>query len=224
MSPTAVAHRSRPVAAPPMAGGDAGGFTLIEVVLALTIFALMGGILYGAFSLSHSATEKAEVSASQNQKQRSVADLLASYIRSAYPYRESPQEQTPFFEGNAEALAFVSAYSQGMGGRGMAKIEISKAGDENGGRVAVQLQETTPVRIGGEGSATGQTYRLVLAESLREFRLAYLDPQAEDDHWEERWDAGERRTLPRAVRLSYRDEGGREVRWVFPIMMVVLAP
>ena len=34
------------------------GFTLIEVVLALTIFALMGGILYGVFSLGHTAVEK----------------------------------------------------------------------------------------------------------------------------------------------------------------------
>lgn len=223
MSVTPVVHHSEPVAASSGAGGDAGGFTLIEVVLALTIFALMGGILYGAFSLSHSAAEKADVNAIRNQRQRSVADLLASYIRSAYPYRESPQEQAPFFEGDEEALTFVSAYSQGMGGRGMAKIQISKAEDENG-RVVVTLQETTPVRIGGEGAATGQTYRLTLSEGLREFRLAYMDPQAEDESWEERWDAGERRTLPRAVRLSYRDEGGREVRWVFPVMMIVLAP
>jgi hypothetical protein len=29
--------------------------------------------------------------------------------------------------------------------------------------------------------------------------------------------------LPRAVRFTYRDENGKEVRWTFPIMMVVLA-
>src|SRR5574341_2208173 len=74
------------------------GFTLIEVVLALTIFALMGTVLYGAFSLGHSAVEKSQGSFDRNQKLRSVADLLGSYVRSAYPYRDSPQEPAVFFE------------------------------------------------------------------------------------------------------------------------------
>jgi hypothetical protein len=29
--------------------------------------------------------------------------------------------------------------------------------------------------------------------------------------------------LPRAVRVSYRNGAGKEVRWVFPVMMSVLA-
>jgi prepilin-type N-terminal cleavage/methylation domain-containing protein len=203
--------------------GQARGFTLVEVVLALTIFALMGGILYGAFSLSQRAVEKSQAHAAQNQKQRSIADLLSSYVRSAYPYRESPQEQTAFFEGDSEALTFVSAYSQARGGRGMAKIQILKDEDENG-RTVVRLQETTPVRLNGEGGTGGQTYGLALYDNVREFRLDYLDPQGEDENWEERWDARERRTLPRAVRLTYQDERGTEVRRVFPVMMVVLAP
>ena len=82
----------------------------------------MGGILYGAFALAHSAVEKSQVSFARNQKSRSVSDLLASYVRSAYPYRESPQDQTVFFAGETDNLTFVSAYSHGMGGRGMAKI------------------------------------------------------------------------------------------------------
>jgi prepilin-type N-terminal cleavage/methylation domain-containing protein len=205
-----------------ISSNNSGGFTLIEVVLALTIFALMGGVLYGAFSLGHSAVEKAEINSTRNQKQRSIADLLASYIRSAYPYRESPQEQTAFFEGDSEGLTFVSAYSQGMGGRGMAKVQITVAEDDNG-RTTVRLQETVPVRINSDGAASGQSHEIVLHDNVRQFRLAYLDPQAEEESWEERWDARERRVLPRAVRFTYEDERGREVRWIFPVMMMVLA-
>jgi prepilin-type N-terminal cleavage/methylation domain-containing protein len=206
-------------------GSSAGsaGFTLIEVVLALTIFALMSAVLYGAYSLSHSAVEKSQVNSTRNQKQRSISDLLGSYMRSAFPYRESPQEQTIFFEGNAENLTFVSAYSQGMGGRGMAKIQITKDEGENG-RASVKLAETAPVRINSESGGGGQTYSLVLQDNVKEFRLAYLDPQAEEESWEDHWDGKERRLLPRAVRFTYQDERGKEVRWVFPIMMTVLAP
>jgi prepilin-type N-terminal cleavage/methylation domain-containing protein len=201
----------------------ASGFTLIEVVLALTIFALMGGILYGAFSLGHGAVERSENHSTRNQKQRSVADLLASYIRSTYPYRESPQEQSAFFEGDSESFTLVSAYSQGMGGRGMAKIQITADEDDNG-RTTVKLQETVPVRINSESAAPGLSHEIILYDNVRQFRLAYLDPQAEEESWEERWDARERRVLPRAVRFTYEDERGKEVRWTFPVMMMVLAP
>jgi len=198
------------------------GFTLIEVVLALTIFALMGTILYGAFSLGHSAVERSHSSFTRSQKLRSVSDLLASYVHSAYPYRESEQDQSVFFSGEAESLTFVSAYSHGMGGRGMAKISIAK--DEAGdGRATLKLEESVPVRLSDEDGGAGQTHRLTIQENIRDFRLAYLDSQADVEQWEDRWDAKERRTLPRAVRFTFIDENGKEVRWVFPLMMTVLA-
>jgi general secretion pathway protein J len=198
------------------------GFTLIEVVLALTIFALMGTILYGAFSLGHSAVEKSEGSFTRNQKLRSVSDLLASYVRSAYPYRESEQDQSVYFSGEMERLSFVSAYSHGMGGRGMAKITIAKeqAGD---GRAMLKLEESVPVRLSDEDGGAGQTHGLTIQDNIRDFRLAYLDPQADEEQWEDRWDAKERRTLPRAVRFTFIDENGKEARWIFPLMMTVLA-
>ena len=197
------------------------GFTLVEVVLALAIFALMGGILYGAFALAHSAVEKSQVSFARNQKSRSVSDLLASYVRSAYPYRESLQDQTVFFSGETDNLTFVSAYSHGMGGRGMAKISITK--DAGNAGASLRLEETVPVRLSEESGASGQSHSLTLQEDVKDFRLTYLDPQGDEETWEERWDGRERRMLPRAVRFSYRNENGKEVRWTFPIMMVVLA-
>jgi len=199
------------------------GFTLIEVVLALTIFALMGAILYGAYSLGHSAVAKSQLNSTRNQKQRSITDLLGSYVRSTFPYRESPQEQTIFFEGDSEGLTFVSAYSQGMGGRGMAKIQITQDEDERGWAI-VKLEETAPVRINSELGSAGQTHSVVLHDNIKEFRLAYLDPQAEEETWEDRWDGKERRKLPRAVRFTYQDDRGKEVRWIFPIMQSVLTP
>jgi hypothetical protein len=182
----------------------------------------MGTVLYGAFSLGHSAVEKSEGSFNRNQKLRSVADLLGSYVRSAYPYRESPQEPTVFFEGETESVAFISAYSRGLGGRGMAKISIGKDDDGSAGE-AVKLEEITPVRLGAAAGSGGQNYRVVIQTGIRNFRVTYLDPQSEEEKWEERWDGKEKRSLPRAIRFTYLDDRGKEVRWTFPVMMSVLA-
>ena len=51
-----------------------------------------------------------------------------------------------------------------------------------------------------------------------------LDTEEGDDRWVTEWDGETKRSLPRAVRMSLRDNGGRELRWVFPIMVRVMAP
>lgn len=200
------------------------GFTLIEVVLALSIFALMGAILYGAFSLSHSAVEKSQASFERNQKLRSFTDLLGSYIRSAYPYRQSAQDTTVFFDGQEDQLTFVSSLSLAMGGRGMSKIRIAWEGAEEG-EGPIQLEEEVPVRFNASEDHVpgGLRNDVVVQERVKELRFAYLDPKSEDETWEERWDGREKLALPRAVRLSYRNREGKEVRWVFPVMISVLA-
>jgi len=198
------------------------GFTLVEVVLAFSIFALMATILYGAFFLGQRALEKTEVNFEKNQELRGFADLLGSYVRSSYPYRASLQDATIYYDGGQEQMTFVSAYSMALGGRGMAKITLSWEQSRNGEGV-LKLLEELPVRIGADVSQVGQRNGVTLQERIREFRLGYLDPQSQDQ-WEERWDAKERQGLPRAVRLSYRNAQDRYVRWTFPIMMNVLSP
>jgi prepilin-type N-terminal cleavage/methylation domain-containing protein len=208
----------------PRLGRNSCGFTLIEVVLALNIFALIGAVLYGAFSLSHSAVEKSQASFADNQKLRSFTDLLGSYVRSAYPYRESAQQASVFFDGQEDQLTFVSSISLAMGGRGMSKIRVSWDGAEQGGG-PIQLEEELPVRLNVNESQDdgGLRNEVVLQERVKELRFAYLDPKSEDERWEERWDGREKMALPRAVRLTYRDRDGRAIRWIFPVMISVLA-
>jgi len=198
------------------------GFTLIEVVLALTIFALMGAILYGAFSLGHSAVQKSEANSTRNQKQRVISELLGNYIRSAFPYKESAQDQAVFFTGESDTVTFVSAYSHAMGGRGMAKIYLRKETDGEH-RSGLKVEETAPVRISMDVLATGSSHGVSFEADMRDMRFTYLDPQAEEEKWEDRWDGAERRTLPRAVAIQFVNANGEEVRWIFPIMMTVLA-
>ena len=200
------------------------GFTLIEVVLALSIFALIGAVLYGAFSLSHSAVAKSQASFEDNQKLRSFTELLGSYVRSAYPYRQSVQDTTVFFDGQEDQLTFVSSISLAMGGRGMSKIRVAWEPAEEG-EGPIQLEEEVPVRfnLSEDRDPGGLRNDVIIRERVKDFRFAYLDPKSEDERWEERWDGREKLALPRAIRVSYRNHDGKEIRWVFPLMISVLA-
>jgi type II secretory pathway component PulJ len=200
-----------------------GGFTLLEVVLAFTLFAVLGVILYGAFSVGHRAMEKTQVVFDANQKFRSAIDLLGSYVRSSLPYRSSPQDPEVFYTGDETQVEFVSSFSLAHGGRGIAKIRIYAENGQQNGQI-IKLEEQVPVRLKQEKEGAAISNTLVLRERVSGFRLAYLDAQDERENWLERWDKNEHKGIPRAVRLSYRNENGREVQWTFPVMITVLAP
>lgn len=201
------------------------GFTLIELTIAMTLLALMTVILYGAFYLGQRAIEKGQVRNEESQRLRTVEEVLAGYIRSAYPYRSAPKDPSIFFSGEENRLTFVSAQSFGMGGRGMAEVSISWDG-EGDGTGQLKLEEQIPVRLEEEKVGEGEGYKngVVLGEAVTAFRMDYLDPQSEEERWVDQWDGREKRSLPRAVRLSQRGRRGEEIRWVFPVMMTVLAP
>ena len=189
------------------------GFTLIELMVAITLLALMVAILYGAFFLGHRAAEKARIRFDKSQTLRSVGEYLGALIRSAYPYQSSGEGSVPF-SGEKEQLSFVSAVSMGMEGQGISKVSLSWSG----GSGDVTLVEETPVWAEGRGNS------VTLWKGAEDLTLEYLDPQEEEERWVTEWDGETKKSLPRAVRVSLRDNGGRELRWVFPIMVQVLSP
>jgi general secretion pathway protein J len=197
------------------------GFTLVELTIAMTLLALMTTILYGAFYLSHRAIEKSQARTEESQRMRSVEEILAGYVRSAYPYRSSLREPSLLFSGQEDNLAFVSALSLGMGGRGMSQITISWDGSGNGpGRLT--LEEKIPLRLEDQEAGEGYRSSIILGEGVWNFRIEYLD--GDQEQWLNQWDGKEKKSLPRAIRLSHRGRDGKEIQRVFPVMMSVLAP
>jgi general secretion pathway protein J len=200
-------------------GKRCGGFTLIEVILAISIFSLIAVILYGALYLGRRAVDKGTSSTAAAQKERMLGSFLSNYVRSAFPYRASPQDPSVFFHGEESSMAFVSALSRGLGGRGMAKVTVAWDGRPGS---ALTLEEEMPVRVLGAEPSGGYRNRVVLYPAVDEFQVDYLAPEGPEDQWVERWDGAEKKTLPRAVRFHLRAAGRPEKEWVLPIMIKAL--
>jgi general secretion pathway protein J len=199
------------------------GFTLIEVTMAITLLSLIVVMLYGSFYLGERAMAKAQARSDQSQAIRTFEELLAGYVHSAYPYHASARNLAVYFIGDDRSVEFVSSLSVGLGGRGMAKVRVSSELVGNQG-ATVTLEEEMPVRVSEKDKGGGgYSNSLVIAEGLRGFRIEYLDSASENESWVDEWDGRQLRALPRAIRLIYQGEGGREVRRVFPIMIGMLA-
>jgi general secretion pathway protein J len=198
------------------------GFTLIEVTIAITLLSLIVVMLYGSFYLGERAMAKAQARSDQSQAIRTFEELLAGYVHSAYPYHASARNLAVYFIGDDRSVEFVSSLSVGLGGRGMAKVRVSSELVGNQG-ATVTLEEEMPVRVSEKDKGGGgYSNSLVIAEGLRGFRIEYLDSTSEDESWVDEWDGRQRRALPRAIRLVYRDDRGQEVRRAFPIMIEML--
>lgn len=198
-----------------------GGFTLIEVTIATFLFAVIAAILYGTFYLGHRAVEKGQARFEASQSERSEVELLAGYIRSAYPYRAS--DQSIFFSGEETWVDFVSALSSGMGGRGMARVLLAwEQGPDGDGLLA--LEERVPVRSESAEESSGYRNRVVLRRGLESVRMEYLELKDGEEVWVKHWDGKEKRGLPRAVRIHLVSAHGSETQWDYPVMMSVLSP
>src|SRR5262245_23991812 len=96
-----------------------GGFTLMEVVLAMTSLAMLTAIVYAAFHLGTRALEKGQAAVVTEQRLRVASDVLTRQIKSivAYPARNDDDGSFYYFRGSPSRMSFVTAAGlQGGGG------------------------------------------------------------------------------------------------------------
>jgi general secretion pathway protein J len=90
------------------------GFTLIEVVVSMTILGFILVIIFGAFRLSLSAWDRGEKTREEYQRQRTAIQLISRQIKSMVPYKIKTQKAEGdyiAFEGRAQSVKFVSTLS-----------------------------------------------------------------------------------------------------------------
>src|SRR5437868_338778 len=110
------------MAAPTPPPGRAG-FTLLELMLAMTALAMVAAVCYGAFHLGIRAVEKGEMAVVTTQRLRVAADTLIRQIKStvAYPARNEEEDVYPFFMGSATSMTFITAAGL-QGGGGLTRV------------------------------------------------------------------------------------------------------
>ncbi len=114
---------------PRPADRDLAGFTLIEMLLAICIFALVMAVLFSSFFVGIGSWEKGEQRIEFQHRMRAVCELLFREISATYPYFITPTQldkHTSYaaFFGEPNSLRFVSYANLHKRASGLCMLEF----------------------------------------------------------------------------------------------------
>lgn len=189
------------------------GFTLLEVVLAMTALALVSAICYAAFHLAIRAMERGEVAVVVAQRLRVASDVLIRQIKSTVPYpaRNKDLEVYPYFVGSETSMAFITTAGL-QGGGGLNRV-VYQVMDDPMRLVLVESPFFSPDLLGEETIESRGEQQTVLLDGFRSLKFEYClyDGGEPNCEWRSQWDGHEEEMLPIAVRILVDGLPGLEV-------------
>lgn len=175
---------------------DAAGFTLVEVILAVSILAVVVLLATAALRVGLRAWEAGQRRADLQQENRALVELISESLAGASPYQgrlgQSP-DRGVLFQGEPDEVRFVTSAPPLTLDAPAAPFHAVVLGKKNS--EALRLIErlvpsAEPFAPGGER---------VLSRAITRFTLSYRD---ESGSWQERWDGRDLGGLPTAVRFE----------------------
>jgi len=210
------------------------GFTLLEVVLAMTALAMIAGICYAAFHVAMRAVEKGEVAVVTEQRLRVAADVLNRHMKSIIKYPAVDEDDEPFLycKGTATSWTFITSVGQ-HGGGGLTRV-IYQVLDDPPRLAMSETDRFTAVSLGSEPVDSATANPTILLDGFTALHFEYmLDDGTGQTEWLTEWDCREEEALPSAVRVWVEglpgmdtDESGAVIPWVqeMPVMLAVFDP
>ncbi len=180
------------------------GFTLLELLISMTIMAMIVVIIFGGFRVGVRAWEKGESSVAGRQRQRIVLDLIRHQLASICAAEVRDPEGEPVrFKGNRTSMAFVSHLALVPGpqaGPAYVQYAVQKnAGDETVRLAFYERAATSPEM---ETDPEGGFYELLSGVKSIAFEYLKIRTDETESPWQESWDAAFDRGLPQAIRIT----------------------
>jgi len=188
----------------------AGGFTLVELIVALVLMAGISAILFGSLSLAARSWDGGEEKSVQASDMRQTQTYLRAQIAAQYPQRLWKAAELPLlFSGERDEIRYAAVLPERVaeGGVYYFRVAVARAGEKS---LLVQERVVPDLAVPDE-PAFRDADRSVLAEGIEELRISYLgrDAGASDvdaPTWRDRWD--DRQRLPLLVRIDVKPVKG----------------
>lgn len=222
-------------------GGDVrrNGFTLLEVVVAIALLAVVMTLIYGAFSRSVDVTQETADASERVRQVQLITERLVDELSSAYWFPASTVSQgqagqglfvgtkgtTPMdSENRLDRLVWTTfahrRYLAESTQSDISQVEyrVELDADTRTGQGRLVREE----RVNVLADAPWAIETDDMAEGITEFHLRYL----KGGEWADEWDAAQRRGLPQAVEVTVGLAGSgsapaNHIRTVVPLPMAV---
>ena len=192
----------------PRIAPNAAGFTLVEILVAVTLLGLLMAALFGGVQLGVRAWEASEERLDESSRLATVQGFLRERLAQAYLLDNlAPRaDARPAFAGEPDRLSFVTLMPEHLGG-GFQRMVLAVTTADEGSDLALTWW---PAELDDAAVNPDILRSRVLLADVAELRLAYFGSVGRDQTpaWHEVW---QQPVLPQLVRvqLRFRDQDVR---------------
>jgi len=188
-----------------------GGFTLLELLVAMALLGLLASVLFGSLNLAGQSWDRGEARAEANSGMRLAEEFLRANLEAQHPLRLRKAADFPLlFAGETDELRYAAALPARVTAGGVWAYRLMV--DGNDARSPLVLQRVIPDLNAMKPPDFAEADRSVLAENIASIKLAYYgrdagtNDTASDPSWRDHWDDNQR--LPLLIRLDVTPQQG----------------
>lgn len=203
------------------------GFTLLELLVAMTVFALLLLLLYNGLSVVARTSRTVETRAEALDETTAVHRLLQREFAQFQPVamKDEQGQPVPTFSGNARSVRWLAPLPVHRGGHGLYWIVVSLAATSSGGNLGLDYVPRDVETAAARDEMAPADTRVVLLSDLERFECRYLRAGKGDSapEWLTEWNATEE--SPIAVRMIVKRRiDPEQSEWLFPVHARQVAP
>lgn len=194
-----------------------GGFTLVEVVLAMVLLGTMMLLLYSGISFSLRSWDAADANGGRAADQRIARNFLRREISEIFPMRwKDPMQLKLAFEGRPDAMRFVSARAPGiqMGGLSLVGLALEEGATRGTRDLVMRRARPDDEATSFDPLAKGEAHVILQGVESVAFRYLGAENDFSEPQWQDTWKFAGR--IPQLVSIGVRTADGT----VLPDMVV----
>jgi general secretion pathway protein J len=203
-----------------MLNGQSRGFTLLELVISLTIVTLIVVIIFGALRIGIRAWEKGEKDVDSRQRQRIVLDLIKRQLASTCVSEVwGKDQQLVSLKGDSKSVDFVSQIPMTPGNRfGVVYVKYTVRPEKGDNKERLMFYEKNialPDKNRDVGNL-GEGDFSELIPGMKSIVFEYLKDQPGEaaSIWQKSWDPAVDKGVPRAVRVALKENDEKTAIYV----------
>ncbi len=188
------------------------GFTLLELLISLTILGVIVVIIFGAFRIGIRAWEKGEKDVESRQRQRIVLDLIKRQLASTC-LREvkDANQQALLLKGDNKSIEFVSYIPMVPGNQfGTVYVKYMVESEDGGDREQLVFWEKNIVLLDKETDMNDlhEDDFFELFPAVQSIAFEYLKGRTDEEtsEWQQTWDQTIDEGFPRAIRVIFMED------------------